>query len=328
MPLKLQPPRPGKTPNYSIRGTYYGVRVDRTAGTPERKKAQQVLNKIKEDIERGAYTPKGAVTFQRATLDYLRAGGDPTFLDPIVSRLGSKAAADIDQAEIDATADALYPNASNATRNRQVYTPISAVLKRAGIAFPIRRPKGADGRKKTDWMTQKQAERLLAGAEKKDLEFRIFLAVLLYTGVRLSEGLRLSCDDVHLDDALIFIEQTKNDDPRAAHAPPQLIAELANHPRGLDRAGEPLFRFAKNGHLYNMMKAAKLAAGLPQVSFHTCRHTWGTWMRRYAGLDTKGLVGTGAWRDEKSASRYEHVITSEEARRADFLPVLKQSKKA
>ena len=144
MPLKLQPPRPGKTPNYSIRGTYYGVRVDRTAGTPDRKKAQQALNKIKEDIERGAYTPKGAVTFQRATLDYLRAGGDPTFLDPIVSRLGSKAAADIDQAEIDATADALYPNASNATRNRQVYTPISAVL-----SAPASRSRSSDRKART-----------------------------------------------------------------------------------------------------------------------------------------------------------------------------------
>jgi hypothetical protein len=50
------------------------------------------------------------------------------------------------------------------------------------------------------------------------------------------------------------------------------------------------------------------------------RHTYATWMRREAGLDTKGLVATGAWRDRKSADRYEHVVVSEEARKAALLP--------
>jgi hypothetical protein len=36
-------------------------------------------------------------------------------------------------------------------------------------------------------------------------------------------------------------------------------------------------------------------------------------MRREAGLDTKGLVATGAWKDRKSADRYEQ-------RKAALLP--------
>ncbi|WP_436798696.1 hypothetical protein [Mesorhizobium escarrei] len=51
-------------------------------------------------------------------------------------------------------------------------------------------------------------------------------------------------------------------------------------------------------------------------------------MRGYAGLDTRGLVGTGRWKDEKSAARYEHVVVSEEARKADLLPVPSPLKKA
>ena len=43
-------------------------------------------------------------------------------------------------------------------------------------------------------------------------------------------------------------------------------------------------------------------------------------MRRYAGLDTSGLVATRAWRDRQSAARYEHVIVSEEAMKAALLP--------
>ena len=43
-------------------------------------------------------------------------------------------------------------------------------------------------------------------------------------------------------------------------------------------------------------------------------------MRRYGGADTRGLLGTGRWRDEKSARRYEHVVASEDSKRADLLP--------
>jgi hypothetical protein len=43
-------------------------------------------------------------------------------------------------------------------------------------------------------------------------------------------------------------------------------------------------------------------------------------MRRYGGLDTTGLVETGAWRSRQAASVYEHAAPSEEARKADLLP--------
>ena len=43
-------------------------------------------------------------------------------------------------------------------------------------------------------------------------------------------------------------------------------------------------------------------------------------MRRYGELDTKGLVATRNWRDERSASRYAHAVTSEEWDRVERLP--------
>ena len=59
---------------------------------------------------------------------------------------------------------------------------------------------------------------------------------------------------------------------------------------------------------------------LAWVNFHTFRHTWATWMRKYGGLDVKGLVATKNWRDERSASRYAHAVTSEEWSRVERLP--------
>lgn len=56
-------------------------------------------------------------------------------------------------------------------------------------------------------------------------------------------------------------------------------------------------------------------------AFHLFRHTYATWLRRYAGADAKALVGTGAWESEKSASRYAHTVIAEDARLSDQLPV-------
>lgn len=123
-------------------------------------------------------------------------------------------------------------------------------------------------------------------------EFQIFVTMLLYCGPRLTEALNVAVDDVRIAEAFAFIGRTKNGDPRPVHLPPVVVAAIANHPRGLDRPGETLFRFRKNGNLYSLLAATRARASLPlHVTFHTFRHTWATWMRRYGGLDTKGLVG-------------------------------------
>lgn len=325
MPIKPVPPRKGKSPNYTIRGTYLGVSVDRTAGTPDLATARKVVAQIKREIERGSFADKRQMTFAEGALSYIRAGGEATYLGPLNDRFGDDPLAGIEQADIDAAAVELYPDATPATRNRQVYTPISAVRQHNGIDKRLRRPKGAEGIVRIDWLWPEQAATMLDSAATLDLEFYAFLVVLLYCGPRLSEGLGVDCGEVRLSEAFAFIGHTKNGEPRPVHLPPVVVAALANHPRGLDRPGETVFRFRKNGHLYSLMKKVREMAGLPDwVTFHTLRHTWATWMRRYGKVDTKGLVATGAWADAKSAARYEHVVINEEAKKANLLPVPKK----
>jgi hypothetical protein len=43
MPLKLVPPRQGKSPNWTIRGTYLKHHIDHTTGTPDKKLAAKIL---------------------------------------------------------------------------------------------------------------------------------------------------------------------------------------------------------------------------------------------------------------------------------------------
>lgn len=339
MPLTLKPPRPGKTPNWSIRGTYLGVRVDESTGTPNEALARQILTARRREIERGvtaapvaALAPAGP-TFVEAAVAYIESGGDGKYLGKwdedagiwtggVLTQLGDKLLPDISQQEIDKAAVRLYPTGSAATRNRHVYTPVSAVLKHAGLDYKIKRPKGWRGQARVDWMQPEQAFRMLDAAEAEDAEFGVFLHFLLYTGCRLNEALALTCDRLLLNEAFAYFPRTKNDDPRGVHLPPVLVAAMANHPRGLDRGQQKAFRFRKCGRLYTLMGKVKKAAGpdVDFVTFHTFCHTWATWMRRYGKLDTRGLVGTGRWRDIKSALRYEHVVASEESMRADFLP--------
>lgn len=322
MPLKLIPPREGKTPCYYVRGTYLGQSVDRSTRASERRVAKQALERIKREIERGEFARSGEPTFVSAATNYMKAGGERRFCEPLLLHFKDRTLKSIDQRAIDEAAIALYPNGTPATRNRQVYSVVSAILKHAGLEHKLRRPKGSRGNKRTVWLWPEQAFRLFKEADRIDTEFGAFLRVLCYTGMRLSEALTLKVDNVRLSESYARLPKTKNDDPRSVFLPPIIVEALANHPRGMERQGKKVFRFVKSGRLYTLLSNAKKATG-PDVdfaTFHTFRHTWATWMRRYGGIDTRGLVGTGAWRDQTSAARYEHVDVTEEARKALLLP--------
>lgn len=322
MPIKLVPPRGGKSPNWTIRGTHLGVRVDQTSGTSDKRTAAKALAKVKDEIERGAFSRPGAPTFVSAALRYIELGGERRFVLLLAEHFKNTPLERIDQNAIDEAAIALYPHASAATRNRQVYSPISAVLKHAGVTAPIRRPKGGRGATRHFFFTPEQAERVLLAGYERDAEFGIFLTFLLYTGARLSEALSIKVENMRLSESTAFTEKTKNGDPRMIFLPPPLVAAIAGHPRGLERKGK-LFRFGKCGRLYTWLDEAAKAAGvvIPEgVAYHAFRHTYGAWMRRYGGLDTTGLVETGAWKSREAASRYEHAIASEEAQKATLLP--------
>lgn len=325
MPLELKPPR--KSKNYSIRGTYLGQYVDRSAGTPDRATAQKVLRKIQRDIEAGEFADRDAPTFASATLAYLKAGGDDRFIEPLMKHFKERPLVTINQQSIDTAASDLYPNATNGTRNRQVYTPMSAILKRAGMEFEIKRPIGAQGNVHTFWLWPEQTEVIFTEAYKKDAEFAILLVLLCYTGLRLEEGLSLELANVRLHESFAYVPDTKNGEPRAVFLPDIVVDALRSHPRGLDREGF-VFRYHKSGALYTklreVLKAAKIKLP-PRVAFHAFRHTYGTWMTRFAGLDAKGLKDTGTWKDIKSAVRYRHAVTSEEAQKASLLPVPKKA---
>jgi integrase len=341
LPLKLVTSRNAKTKNLYIRGKYLGIAVDKSCGTNKRSVAQAILKRIEKEIELGDYQkPVGpaAPTFLSAAIAYLEAGRRKRYVAKLIKHFGETSLDQIDQTAIDAAAIALHPNASGATRNAAVYTPVSAILRHAGIDLKLRRPKGAKGRIVSDWLRPEDADAIVSAADRIDREFGTMLRALLYTGLRLGEVLAWRWEDVNLAEGVVWTHREKGGDVSDAKLRPDLVAALrALYPA----AGQGcVFRFRQGGHLKHLLTRSKLSAlELPcpvrrpigwqppdhryaWVNFHTFRHTWATWMRRYGGLDTKGLVATRNWRDERSASRYAHAVPSEEWKRVELLPAV------
>jgi integrase len=365
MPLKLRPPRPGKTPNYEVRGTYLGISVERSARTPDRRLAKRVKRSIEQAIERGEFqkaevvTPTLPPTFLSAAVAYLKAGGETKYLGVILEAtdehaLRDKLLCEIDQMTIDNAANELYPNATAQTKNRQFYTPVSAVLKRAGVDLTIKRPKGWRGKKSKSYLEPGQAFFLLDAANAIDREFGLLCTTLLYTGMRIGEALSAKLGHLQLDRAALYVPDPKNEEPRTVYLPSIVVKAFQNMPsrkirprkastaqtlpRGeagrsqldagvpfLARSAEAkLFRFHQGGHLRDLLSAAMGIAGLSfprrQRGFHLFCHTYGSWMVRFGKLDNFGLTRTGRWKDPRSAEVYVHTEINSEARLADSLP--------
>lgn len=363
MPWKLVPPRPGKTRFYYVRGKYLGIALDDSTGTDEFRAAKTILATWKRQAERGEFRRKrqplerGEATFLQAAVAYMQAGGEGDYVEPILNAWGEKPLSEIDQIAIDTLADVLYPNAQPTTKNRQFYTPVSAILKRAGVERKILRPQGWRGSRSTSWLEPAQAFRLFAEADKIEREFGLLCRFLCYTGMRLGEALAVCLRDVRLDRSFVYLPDSKTGEPRGCHLPPFLVAAIKKQPprpvrliaakgrrfikgdggRAQRGAGVPflkrkpedkLFRYHAGGHLRDMLALAMKNAGLSfpprQGGFHIFCHTYGSWMHRHGKLDTHGLTRTGRWADPDSADRYVHTGASEEARRADWLPTPKR----
>lgn len=374
MPWKLVPPHTRKDgkriESWYARGRYCGIRLDHSLDTRDEDAAKRIFTTWCKQAERGTFVipakqrnpaaESGAPTFTRAAIAYMRAGGDGSYLALIIKKWPTKLLSEVDQIAIDTVAAELYPNETPATRNRQVYTPIAAVIHRAGIEKKIKRPKGWKGKKSMSWLEPEQAFALFKAADKLEPEFGLFCRFLCYTGLRLDEALSRELRHLNLDRAFLYLEDSKNEEPRGCHLPPWLVAAFKSQPprkmrdevitavvpgvkgfvkggKGVGRhlvdAGVPflkrkssakLFRFHDGGALRDLLKKAMSSAGLSfpwrQGGFHIFCHTYGTWGHRYGKLDRYGLTRTGRWLDPDSADRYVHTEASIEAKTADLFP--------
>jgi integrase len=213
---------------FYIRGAHHGVTVDESARTRIRADAEGVRERREREIYAEVILGKKPDrSFAEAALGYMNGEGEAKYLTKILAAqlkvdgrrvvFGEMLLKDIDQSVIDDLAALLYPNAKSSTRNRQVYTPVSAVLTWASDQKSwqfshgrVRRPRQPKG--KLDWRTPKEIEWWLARVG----DLRPLITAYVGTGARASEMLNLQWPNVTpaLHRITLWEDETKADTAR------------------------------------------------------------------------------------------------------------------
>src|SRR6266850_229096 len=127
--MSLKCVRRPKSPNWIVRGTVRRIRVEESTGTSDRRLAEEIRAKREAElIAQSVYGRRAVATFAEAALSYMEQGGSRRFMEPVVRHFTTTPLGKIDQDAIDKGSRKLFPEASPSTRNRQFYTPVSAVL--------------------------------------------------------------------------------------------------------------------------------------------------------------------------------------------------------
>lgn len=130
---------------------------------------------------------------------YAAHGGEIRYLAPLLAHFRDYRIDEIDQAAIENAAIKLYPYAAESTRNRRVFTVISAVQKHAAMHGLCRYRRIARPRcPSTQTLLPSQAA-LDAFIHACSPHLRRIVIFLLYTGATVRQTLRLRWDDVDLD---------------------------------------------------------------------------------------------------------------------------------
>lgn len=304
---------------YYIRGTVQGQRIYESTGCLQRAPAEAIRNRRETElISRAAYGKAATLTFAEAALTYLDAGGESKFLGRIIQHLGPDTLlSDIDNAAINKAAAALYPTAANATINRQLITPISAVVNMAaseGLATPRKFKRRKGDTQRTRWATPEEFEAILANAAP---HLAPILACLVGSGMRTSEALTTQAAFWYPATGEIWVPDPKNGRPRMVRLPGRSadILRAADLP---DRG--PIFRTPKGapyvvtgesaGQIKGAFDRACQAAGVAGVTPHTLRHTWATWYHA-ATKDFGGLLDLGGWQKADMAQRYRKIAPAD-----------------
>jgi len=327
MPLRIVKGRHG-SPNFYLRGAVRGIRIDESAGTGNRAKAEEIRTRREAELlDQSIHGRRATATFASAALSYMQQGGEARYLKPLLAHFGTGRLSAIDQAAIDRCAALIKPGAAESTVNRQIHTPISSVLKHAAARGwcefrPIERPKQPKG--KTRWLTLGEAGRLISEASE---HMAPLLTFMLYTGARVAEAVYLRWEQVDLTRQHVAFLDTKNGTDRGVPLHPMAIAALANLPhktgavfRRPDGRAYAL-KGEGGGQIRRAFAGACRRAGIKDATPHTLRHTWATWHYQ-EHRDLARLMELGGWKTLAMVSRYAHVNSAQHSASINSLPTV------
>lgn len=243
-----------------------------------------------------------------AALAYLASGKDGRFIELIIKKWGKKKLRGLKPEWIRQHARDLYPNASLATLNRQVLTPVQAIINHAyqdedGRQIKIKRFAVTDVKKKeavdADWHA--------AFAEHSHSPGMTAMARFMWeTAARISEACRVAPEDVDLEARTVMLTKTKTK-PRLTKVSPvmadmlrDLMArdQIANRMDKKKRNG--VFGYASRNAVYNGWRTVCERAGITYAPPHSSgRVTFATELVVRRGIDPVTAAKLGGWASPK-----------------------------
>lgn len=315
------------SPYLQITGTFRGQRIRQSTGTADEETAQKIRIQIERDIIYGTIDNPDGKTVADAIEAYIDNGGEERYLEKINEVMGKFPLASVNQEVIDKCAREAYAGYKRtpegktyqhkkSTIKRQFYDPVAAVLHYAAqidwVAYRrIKKPKIT--LPPPQWAEPEWFAKLWKSCDKHLKATTMFLA---FTGSRINECLAMDWKFIDLKRKTAFIYLKKTKGYRTVHLPDALVASLKAI-RESKKEGQ-VFPY-KDYHAFHWrLKLACKAAKIPFKSSHKIgSHTFATWLRRYTGMDGRGLVDTGRWKSQQMAERYTHTDVSAESKKVD-----------
>lgn len=337
---------------FYLRGTVAGQSINESTRIPTkyRKLAEAYRDKREiELIERAALGPKATMTFAEAMLKYLvtnpaKTKGEMKRRRKVLDHFGLMKLSAIDQTVLEEAYEKLcLPGSKSSTHERNVYSPVMAVMNHAAFRkwcdLPeVERPKR--GKPKTVWFEPLSALELLDNSAP---HLRRLLLFYFCTGARVSEALYLDWRDVHLSDARVIFRDTKNGEDRVVRLPSAAVAMLSPLADAQNRRG-PVFKrddgqpYEESGRdwggqmktaFHGALRRAGLAGrevvevwtdsrGIERERVkwhydhhpHATRHSWSTWFYALT-KDPLLLMNEGGWAHFSLVKRYTHLMPSD-----------------
>ena len=253
-----------------VTGTINRERVRESTGHTDKKRAQSWASKRQWELEQVAvFGPESVLTFGAALNYYIDGGGEQRFLMPLLDAWEHRLVKDVSPGDVIDLANKLYPKAGAATKNRQVLTPVMAIIRfnaARGRCAPILvsrfEAKKVLKRRTATW---EWVGKLALTAKPKIIALVLFIA---NTAARIGDALKLRWADVDLDAGTALLRDTKNGEDRHVTLRAETVAALrAIVPKKLG-AKETVFKFYDRSDVSRQIKTACKKAGVEYIPTH------------------------------------------------------------
>lgn len=300
-----------------------GARIRRSAGTADKKKAQEYHDKLKHELwDVSKLNKKPTRLFEEAIIlmlkdaekqarfDYKQAHAE-YFLSIFSGRdLKSITGEELVNSLPQLRANTKQPIA-NATKNRYRSTILRAfnlAHKMDWIDSVPYIPRYAEPKVKVSWITKDKAILLIKNLNLNWMKDVCFFA--LSTGARMSEILSLTWGNVDFANkiAKVTADNAKSGRARALLLNDDAI-KLLNRIK-TDSKCDFVFTRATNKRVYDIdrrdFKAACELSGIDNFTFHDLRHTWASWHAQ-SGTPLYTLKNLGGWETLEIVNKYAHL---------------------